>query len=155
MRKDCDEEPVIDDEMEGWGDSEEDEGIDASKAAPFIYLTEDSSHILVVPQAFKEIKLPGTGKKGGCDDWQVRVMKEKSEDGSPKYILESKGGQASARLLDSILNSKHGINFSADSACPAAPHPGSVLPSAIPKPEAPLPPREEAEKTKADEPGAE
>ena len=97
-------EDEIDDELDGWGDSEDDDGLDSSKAAPFIYIAQDSSQVLIVPAALKEVKLPGSGKKGGCDDWQVRALKEKAADGSLKYVIESKGGHAASRHLDSILS---------------------------------------------------
>jgi hypothetical protein len=108
----------INEEMDGWGDSDnadDDNEIDSTKADPFIYDANDSSQVAVVPSAMKEIKLPGVGKKGGCGDWQIKTSKAKDEDGTPKFILESKSGSASARYLDSVLNSRFAQALSEES----------------------------------------
>eukprot|EP00435_Cladocopium_sp_Y103_P012506 s631_g3.t1 len=133
--------------MDGWGDSEDDE-IDSTQADPFIYTAGDSQ-VLVVPSVMKQVNLPGVGKKGGCGDWQIKTVKEtKAADGTTKFILESKGGTAASRYLDSVLNSKfaqalHGINFSGEMSDQV--DPGHVLEPATPVPKAPAAPRDDTE----------
>ena len=109
----------IKEDMDGWGDSDnaddDDNEIDSTKADPFIYDAQDSSQVAVVPSAMKEIKLPGVGKKGGCNDWLIKTSKAKDADGTPKFILESKSGSAPARYLDSVLNSRFAQALSEES----------------------------------------
>lgn len=94
---------------------DDDGEIDAVKATPFIYVSEvDSVQVLVVPSAMKEVKLPGVGKKGGCDDWQVKPLKT-TDSGANKFIIESKGGNSQARHLESILNTRFANNLSQES----------------------------------------
>ena len=71
----------------------------------------------MIPEHSKQVKLPGSAKRGGASDWIVE--KSKSAEGSKSWKIDSpearEKGQKVAKDVNFVLNTKFAVDVSQES----------------------------------------